>query len=403
MGSSRRSPNGPPEGALASIQIPLILMVLFGIMTLLVYLVVVPEAGDHPVLGESNSALHAHIYREKLHSVEAAVQAKRDQLAKALGSLSKSSEKLPGRLKILRGENKVIGERLNEVRKGKETVQEILHASHATKSDKPPMTMNEIITYLDGWIKGLHKTLWQVRKATYPVIWQAYHDYAVKTLYVWDREYLTRMPPRRDDGSIFLSLATYRDENCINTIQWAYEKAANPEKLFVGLVQQNCHENCMSGVLDGGKVEPVPPDVDCYKTFCEGDGKKYCENNQVRVLNVEESESLGPYAARYFASKLWFGEEWYMQIDAHMTFAQDWDATSVEMLQRAPSEKPIISHYPPPHTEDPKSWEEKPATRICGPVFAQDGIECQIIRLEESGVSKEVCFSCNVIVRCIVV
>ena len=143
----------------------------------------------------------------------------------------------------------------------------------------------------------------------------------------------------------------------------------------------------MSGVLDLGKVEPVPPDVDCYKTFCEGDGKKYCDNNQVRVLNVEESESLGPYAARYFASKLWFGEQWYMQIDAHMTFAQDWDATSVEMLQRAPSEKPIISHYPPSHTEDPKSWDERPGTRICGPVFAQDGIENQIIRLEETRVS----------------
>eukprot|EP00533_Pseudo-nitzschia_delicatissima_P016554 CAMPEP_0197268376 /NCGR_PEP_ID=MMETSP1432-20130617/4141_1 /TAXON_ID=44447 /ORGANISM="Pseudo-nitzschia delicatissima, Strain UNC1205" /LENGTH=406 /DNA_ID=CAMNT_0042733421 /DNA_START=21 /DNA_END=1238 /DNA_ORIENTATION=- len=249
------------------------------------------------------------------------------------------------------------------------------------------MTMKEIVGFLDEWIKGLHKTLWKVRKATYPVIWQAYHDYAVKTLYVWDREYLTRMPPRRDDGSIFLSIATYRDENCINTVKWAYEKAANPEKLFVGLAQQNCHDNCMSGVLDGGNVEPVPPDRDCYQEFCESaDGKKYCANGQVRVLNVEESESLGPYAARYFASKLWFGEQWYMQIDAHMTFVQDWDATSVDMLQKAPSDKPIISHYPPPHTEDLEDLVREPSPRICGPAFATDEIECQIIRLEESGV-----------------
>jgi [Skp1-protein]-hydroxyproline N-acetylglucosaminyltransferase len=147
------------------------------------------------------------------------------------------------------------------------------------------------------------------------------------------------MPPRRDDGSIFLSLATYRDENCINTIKWAYEKAKNPEKLFVGLVQQNCHKDCMSGILEGGKTEPVPPDDDCYKTFCEGEGKKYCDRGQVRVLNIDEPESLGPYAARYFASKLWSGEQWFMQTDAHMTFAHGWDATSVEMLKRCPSKK----------------------------------------------------------------
>ena len=30
------------------------------------------------------------------------------------------------------------------------------------------------------------------------------------------------------------------------------------------------------------------------------------------------------------ASKLWYGEEWYMQIDAHMMFAQDFDEEIAE-------------------------------------------------------------------------
>ena len=46
-------------------------------------------------------------------------------------------------------------------------------------------------------------------------------------------------------------------------------------------------------------------------------------------------------AARYFASKLWYGETWFMQTDAHMTFAQDWDAISIQGLQAAPSKKPV--------------------------------------------------------------
>jgi len=409
MGPGRRSKNAVHGGGSTSIQLqlPFILFVLIGIVTLLVYLVVVPDAGGQGpgklgdlngnTAGIVNNGGHAHIYREKLHSVEVGLrstaQRKRDQFAKALDSLSTSSNSLQGRLKILRDKNEIVGERLIEIKKGKETVQEILHAAGTGQkamknmiSDQPPMTLDEVISYLDEWIRGLHKILWQVRKGTYPVIWQAYHDYAVKTLYVWDREYLTRMPPRRDDGSIFLSIATYRDAECVNTIKWAYEKAKNPDKLFVGLVQQNCHENCVSGVLDGGVVESVGPDVDCYKSFCEGEGMEFCDNGQVRVLNIEESESLGPYAARFFASKLWFGEQWYMQIDAHMTFAQHWDAISVNMLQRAPSKKPIITHYPPPHKESLDNTSHEPAPRICGPVFASDDLEAQVIRLEDSGV-----------------
>ena len=405
MGAARHSQNAPRGGISSSIQIPLILLILFGIVTLLIHLIMVPEASS----AEDQGALrnhrgnnphmikvsHPHIYSKKLHTVEdglrSTVQHKRNQFAKALDSLSTSSNSLQGRLKLLRDRNEIVGERLIEIKKGKETVEEIISAAGTGQkamkdmsSNQPPITLDEVISYLDEWIRGLHKKLWQIRKGTYTEIWQAYHDYTVKTLYVWDREYLTRMPKRRDDGNIFLSVAAYRDENCPDTLKWAFEKAKHPEKLFVGLVQQNCHENCMSGVLEGGNVEPVGPDVDCYKSFCEGGGKKWCDKDHIRVLNVEESESLGPYAARYFASKLWFGEQWYMQIDAHMTFTENWDAISVDMLQRCPSQKPIITHYPPSHTEN---FNNGPAPRICGPVFADDPLEGQVIRLEKSDVS----------------
>lgn len=59
---------------------------------------------------------------------------------------------------------------------------------------------------------------------------------------------------------------------------------------------------------------PVEPDEDCYAKFCETDlGKPICARKQIRVLNIDEPESLGPYAARYFASKMWYGEQWFMQ------------------------------------------------------------------------------------------
>jgi hypothetical protein len=251
---------------------------------------------------------------------------------------------------------------------------------------KPPMQLDEIVHYLDKWIHTLHETLLEVKHANFVGIWQAYHDLTVQTLYPWDREYLNRMPPRRDDGSIFVSLATYRDENCFNTTYNAYAKAKNPDKLFIGMVQQNCHQNCRSGVLANLSMVNVPPDDNCYLKFCETElGKPICANKQIRVLDIDEPESLGPYAARYFASKLWYGESWFLQIDAHMTFATHWDATSIEMLKKAPSNKPVLSHYPPGHTMNLDNQKHRPASRLCGPVFATSDLEAQIIRLEGAG------------------
>jgi hypothetical protein len=39
---------------------------------------------------------------------------------------------------------------------------------------------------------------------------------------------------------------------------------------------------------------------------------------EVRLLTVREAEALGPCVARYLASKLWGGEEYFVQIDSHI-------------------------------------------------------------------------------------
>jgi hypothetical protein len=68
--------------------------------------------------------------------------------------------------------------------------------------------------------------------------------------------------------------------------------------------------------------------------------------------------------------------------DAHMTFLQDWDAISVAMLKKAPSKKPVLSHYPPSHLADLEKMSKEAASRLCGPVFAGSDLENQIVRLE---------------------
>ena len=321
-------------------------------------------------------------------TIKDVVAKKREQLNQALSTLTLGN--IPARLRNLRDQHSIIGERLNEIRSGTTTVHEILHGhptgTHTDHLPQHPMELDEIITYLDTYIHQLHEVLVEAKHATFEGIWQAYHDLTVKTLYPWDRQYLHRMPKRRIDGSVFLSLATYRDENCFNTISNAYSKAKYPDNLFVGLVQQNCHHNCKTGVLANVTIVDAPPDDDCYQLFCNSPlGKPICANQQVRVLNIDEPESLGPYAARFFASKLWYGESWFMQTDAHMTFATHWDDTSIQMLNNAPSKKPILSHYPPSETYDLDGKRDRPTSRLCGPVFATSDLESQIIRLEGAG------------------
>jgi len=71
-----------------------------------------------------------------------------------------------------------------------------------------------------------------------------------------------------------------------------------------------------------------------------------------------------------------------------MRFAKDWDAQSIEMLKNAPSQKPVLSHYPPANPANLEQMSNEPAPRICGPVFAGSEIESQIIRLDEAGVRR---------------
>ena len=133
--------------------------------------------------------------------------------------------------------------------------------------------------------------------------------------------------PIREDESIFISLAAYRDHLLGATLRQAYKYAAYPEKLFVGAVVQNCFGidvQCKTGVEVKGKdekgqwitkISDKGPDVNGIEEFCSDPlYSKYCIAGHIRVLYVNETESNGPTQARYFASKLWGGETYFMQV-----------------------------------------------------------------------------------------
>lgn len=216
-------------------------------------------------------------------------------------------------------------------------------------------------------------------------VWEEYLHTTKTLLMVWDEQNKHRFPNARKDNSIFVSLGTYRDPYCPMTLKSLYAQAAHPERLFIGLLQQNCFKKtCRTGVLVGGKVEDMSTDMDCYKEFCtsrEGIASNACNTGQIRLFNVNESESLGPYMARYLGAKFYRGEQYYLQIDSHSEFVKSWDDKLIRMVETADAAKPVISTYPP---DSGHNWRDTIGFRMCDSEFAKAQIEWQIIRLGSS-------------------
>lgn len=132
-------------------------------------------------------------------------------------------------------------------------------------------------------------------------------------------------------GSIFVSIAGYRDPDCMNTLRSLFSNAREPERIRVGLCWQ-----ALPGTDD--EFFPVRDRED-----------------QCTVLRVDARESRGACWARSRIESLWCGEDYLLQIDSHMRFTKDWDLLLPAMLARCASNKPVLSTYA---QEFPKSFPD---------------------------------------------
>jgi len=125
--------------------------------------------------------------------------------------------------------------------------------------------------------------------------------------------------------TIFVSIASYRDEICNSTIKSLYDNAKNPGLIFVGICQQNNYND----------------DIDCTYDI---------DFKNIKVIRIPYNEAKGPTYARYLCSTLWNGEEYYLQIDSHTSFVKNWDEKCINMINEIQtmgmSNKPVLSHYP---------------------------------------------------------
>jgi len=124
--------------------------------------------------------------------------------------------------------------------------------------------------------------------------------------------------------SIFVSIASYRDSECQDTIEDLLNKSSKDNDISIGLFAQYFPEDDFDWKIN---------DLD-----------------QVKVIYCDAKISRGAGWGKSVANMLYSGQDYFLVIDSHMRFVKNWDQTMIEMLKSTPSSKPIISSYPPEYT-----------------------------------------------------
>ena len=162
-------------------------------------------------------------------------------------------------------------------------------------------TVAGVIAILQRFLARLHAMLVAKKHAPTPdEVIEAYFALVDEYLLPLEDAYRDRpVFPVREDGSIFMSLGAYRDHLLGETLRQAFKNAADPDRLFVGAVVQNCFGidvQCRTGVevVGSRKGQPVTqvsdkdPDVNGVAEFCaDPDYVQYCERGHVRALYGE--------------------------------------------------------------------------------------------------------------------
>lgn len=126
-----------------------------------------------------------------------------------------------------------------------------------------------------------------------------------------------------DNDTIFVSIASYRDNKCSMTIESLFNMANKPNNIWVGVCEQNNKKH----------------DKPCISPKWE---------SRIRYIRIPHWDAKGPTWARYLCTSLIDNEKYFLQIDSHSLFAKDWDlylVKTIKQLEQMGFQKSILSHY----------------------------------------------------------
>jgi hypothetical protein len=130
--------------------------------------------------------------------------------------------------------------------------------------------------------------------------------------------------------TIFLMIASYRDFQCRETISLAFSRADHPERLFIGAVDQT-----------------VPGDTGCLdlEVSCSEDNSQPICNykDQISIFHMDASKATGPVTARHVGDRMYRGQYFVMQMDAHCSFVRHWDTLIIDQWKSTHNEMAVLT------------------------------------------------------------
>lgn len=132
-----------------------------------------------------------------------------------------------------------------------------------------------------------------------------------------------------DMASIFIQIPSYRDFELNKTVASAASNASGANNLSFGI------HNC---ILFDGEIE-IKTDFPEWVTI----------NSATSIA----PQNIGLQQARYLANEFYDGEDYYLQIDSHMRFFENWDVSlinDIRYYQNLGLPKPLVTQYPPAYT-----------------------------------------------------
>ena len=122
--------------------------------------------------------------------------------------------------------------------------------------------------------------------------------------------------------SLFVNIICFKDPDVVNTVCDLFNKAYDPKRITVGVVLQEDEQELYRYKL----LERIP---------------------NVKLIVHPTSWAEGSGKARFEGIKLYEGENYYFQTDAHMRFDQDWEEMLIKELKQCKAQRPIITTLPP--------------------------------------------------------
>ena len=106
-------------------------------------------------------------------------------------------------------------------------------------------------------------------------------------------------------NKIFVSIASYRDKECLKTVQSLLDNVSENSELIIGIFEQTFKED---------SIEVVAPDL--------------LEEPNIRYKRVDPDKGYGIGYARNTVNTELFdpAADFFYQVDSHMRFIKDWDA-----------------------------------------------------------------------------